>query len=46
MSAITNSDSVSSGERWAGLIMSGLVVLFLLFDAAIKLVRWKSSPPP
>lgn len=38
MSAITNSDSVSSGERWAGLIMSGLVVLFLLFDAAIKLV--------
>ena len=28
----------SSRMQWTGLVMSGLVVAFLLFDAAIKLV--------
>jgi len=28
----------SKSARWAGLIMSGLVILFLLFDGGIKLV--------
>jgi hypothetical protein len=37
------SDKRASGEtsrkaHWAGLVMSGLVIAFLLFDAAIKLV--------
>ncbi len=31
--------SGSRGRIWAGRIMSGLVVLFLLFDAAMKLAR-------
>lgn len=38
MSAIPQSETVSSGARWAGLIVSGLVVAFLLFDAVIKLI--------
>jgi sorbitol-specific phosphotransferase system component IIC len=38
MSAIANSEAVSSGERWTGVIISSLVVLFLIFDAVIKLV--------
>jgi len=37
------SDATATGEtsrkaHWAGLVMSGLVIAFLLFDAAIKLV--------
>jgi len=31
-------DSVSKGAYWAGTVISALVVLFLMFDAAIKLV--------
>src|SRR6516164_937275 len=30
---------VSQGARWAGTIMSALPALFLLFDAAMKLVK-------
>jgi hypothetical protein len=31
---------VSKPARWLGRILSGLVILFLLFDGAIKLVPW------
>lgn len=30
--------SVSKGARWTGYAMSGLIILFLLFDGGIKLV--------
>jgi DoxX-like family len=32
------SGEISSRAHWTGLVMSGLVIAFLLFDAAIKLV--------
>ncbi len=35
----TNTPSISRRARWAGYVMSGLVVLFLLFDSVIKLVK-------
>lgn len=35
--AITN--SIPAKRPWAGIIVSGLPVLFLLFDAALKFVR-------
>ena len=31
---------LSTSARWFGRILSGLVILFLLFDGAIKLVPW------
>src|SRR5512133_1047965 len=31
---------VSLPARWVGRILSGLVIVFLLFDGAIKLVPW------
>ena len=31
---------VSGPARWLGRILSGIVILFLLFDGAIKLVPW------
>jgi DoxX-like family len=31
---------VSKPARWMGRILSGLVILFMLFDGAIKLVPW------
>ena len=31
---------VSKPARWTGRVLSGLVVVFLLFDGAIKLVPW------
>ncbi|HEV8389013.1 MAG TPA: DoxX family protein [Dongiaceae bacterium] len=34
----THNQSTSKAARWAGYIMSGLVILFLLFDGGIKLV--------
>jgi hypothetical protein len=34
----THAQSVSKSARWTGLVMSGLVILFLLFDGGIKLV--------
>jgi hypothetical protein len=33
-----HAQSVSKSARWTGLVMSGLVILFLLFDGGIKLV--------
>ena len=35
-----NSQSVSKAARLTGRILSGLVIVFLLFDGAIKLVPW------
>jgi DoxX-like family len=31
---------VSKPARWTGRVLSGLVILFMLFDGAIKLVPW------
>ncbi|MGB8398080.1 DoxX family protein [Bradyrhizobium sp.] len=31
---------ITESARWAGRILSGLVIAFLLFDGAIKLVPW------
>jgi hypothetical protein len=31
---------ISSLSRWTGRVLSGLVIVFLLFDGAIKLVPW------
>ena len=38
MTMIAEPASVSKAARWSGLAMSGIVILFLLFDAGIKLV--------
>ena len=38
MSTITLDQPVSRAELWGGRILSGLVILFLLFDGAIKLI--------
>ena len=38
MSTMTQAAPTSNGMLWAGRLMSGLVVLFLLFDGAIKLI--------
>ena len=38
MSTMVQTAPASSGMLWSGRILSGLVVLFLLFDGAIKLV--------
>jgi hypothetical protein len=38
MTIIAEPGSVSKAARWGGLAMSGLVILFLVFDAGIKLV--------
>jgi len=37
-SAVPAAGGTSSRTHWIGLVMSGLVIAFLLFDAAIKLV--------
>ena len=31
---------VSKPARWTGRVLSGLVIVFLLFDGAVKLVPW------
>ena len=31
---------ISKPARWTGRVLSGLVIVFLLFDGAIKLVPW------
>jgi DoxX-like family len=38
----TNTDSapISKPALWTGRVLSGLVIVFLLFDGAIKLVPW------
>ena len=40
MPAITDAAPVSKPALWIGRALSGLVLLFLLFDGAIKLVPW------
>lgn len=40
MTAIAEIQSVSKPERVTGRVLSGLVIAFLLFDGAIKLVPW------
>jgi hypothetical protein len=39
MQAIGETVTVSKGKLWAGRAVSGLAVLFLLFDGVIKLMR-------
>jgi hypothetical protein len=40
MPAMAVSAQVSRPARWLGRILSGIVILFMLFDGAIKLVPW------
>ena len=40
MPAIAVTAPVSRPARWLGRVLSGLVILFMLFDGAIKLVPW------
>lgn len=40
MTAITGTAPASNPARWIGRILSGVVILFLTFDGAIKLVPW------
>jgi hypothetical protein len=40
MSTIAEVAPVSKPARWTGRVVSGLVIVFLLFDGAIKLVPW------
>ncbi len=40
MPAVVEEAPVSTSARWLGRILSCLVILFLLFDGAIKLVPW------
>ena len=40
MPAVVKDAPVSTSARWLGRILSGLVILFLLFDGGIKLVPW------
>ncbi|OCK62353.1 DoxX family protein [Bradyrhizobium sp. LMTR 3] len=40
MTVIAETAPVSNPARWTGRILSGLVILFLMIDGAIKLVPW------
>ena len=40
MTAIAETMPISQPVRWLGRIVSSLVIVFLLFDGAIKLVPW------
>jgi len=40
MPTSTQTEPVSKPALWSGRLLSGLVILFLLFDGAIKLVPW------
>jgi DoxX-like family len=40
MSTIAETAQVSKPALWLGRVLSGLVILFMLFDGAIKLVPW------
>ena len=40
MSTIAGTAPVSKPARWIGRVLSGLVIVFMLFDGAIKLVPW------
>ena len=37
---IAETAPVSKPARWTGRVLSGLVIVFLLFDGAVKLVPW------
>ena len=39
MESITHTSGISRGSLWAGRIITGLVVLFFLFDSIMKLVK-------
>jgi hypothetical protein len=38
--AVADKTPVSRPARWLGRVLSGLVIVFMLFDGAIKLVPW------
>src|ERR1700674_2688082 len=40
MSTIAETTPVSKSALWTGRVLSGLVILFMLFDGAITLVPW------
>jgi hypothetical protein len=40
MSSPSDTAPVSTSALWSGRVVSGLVIVFLLFDGAIKLVPW------
>jgi len=40
MPMIAGTAPVSKPARWTGRVLSGLVIVFLLFDGAVKLVPW------
>ena len=40
MTTIAETAPVAKPARWTGRVLSGLVIVFLLFDGAIKLVPW------
>ena len=40
MTVIADSLPASTPARWVGRILSGLVIVFLMVDGAIKLVPW------
>jgi hypothetical protein len=40
MSSPSDTVPVSTSALWSGRVVSGLVIVFLLFDGAIKLVPW------
>jgi hypothetical protein len=40
MTVITETAPVASPARWVGRILSGLVIVFLMVDGAIKLAPW------
>ena len=40
MPTIAETAPVSKTARWTGRVLSGLVIVFMLFDGAIKLVPW------
>ena len=40
MSTPSETAPVSKAARWTGRVLSGLVIVFLLLDGAIKLVPW------
>ena len=40
MTVIAETVPASMPARWVGRILSGLAIVFLMFDGAIKLVPW------
>ena len=40
MSSLADTAPLSKSALWSGRVLSGLVIVFLLFDGAIKLVPW------